>query len=147
METSNQTQGVPIITPQTGPRRRHIGRWLTLAALILVVGGGSVFWLVRDNNKVAEAAPSATVEITATGFEPQTIKISKGQSITWINKDASPHQVASDPYPSNDALPSLNSDEPLAEGESYSSTFEETGTFTYHDNVNPAGPKATVLVE
>lgn len=149
METSNlnQNQGVPVVTPQPTQRRRRMARWLTLAAVVLLVGGGSVFWLVRDSNEVVEAAPAATVEITADGFSPQTIKVKKGQSIMWVNKDTKPHQVASDPYPTNDALPELNSDEPLAEGESYSATLENAGTFTYHDNLDPVSHQATVIVE
>lgn len=149
MQTSNlnQNQGLPVVTPQSPPRRRRIARWLTLAALVLLVGGGSVFWLIRDNSDVAEAAPAATVEITADGFSPQTIKVKKGQSVVWVNKDTTPHQVASDPYPSGDVLPELNSGEPLAEGESYSAMLENAGTFTYHDHLDPVGHQATVIVE
>lgn len=150
METSNlgQNQNVPIITPQpAAPKRLRTARWLTLAVLLFLVGGGSVYWLIRDNNRLVEAAPSATVEISSNGFEPQTIKVKRGQTVMWLNSDSRPHQIASDPYPTNETLPSLNSEEPLAEGESYTATLDETGTFTYHDELNPVGPKATIIVE
>jgi plastocyanin len=149
MQTSNfgPNQNVPVITPPVVPRKRRMARWLTLAALVLFVGGGSVLWLVRDNSTVVEAAPSATVEITRDGFVPQTIKVKKGQTIVWVNADTAPHQVASDPYPTNEALPILNSEEPLAEGESFAAVLEEAGIFTYHDELNPMGPRATIIVE
>lgn len=143
----NQNQGVPIVTPPPAPRPRRLTRWLTLAVAVFIVGSGSIFWLIRDNNRTVEAAPSATVEITATGFVPQTIKVKKGQGVMWINQDTASHQIASDPYPMNDILPTLNSAEPLAGGESYSAVFEESGTFTYHDNLDPIGYQAIVIVE
>jgi plastocyanin len=144
----NQNQPVQVIAPQPArPHKRRFAKWLTLAALIFVVGGASVLWLVRDNATEVEAAPAATVQITPTGFVPQTIKVKKGEVVTWVNADTKPHQVASDPHPSDDGLDTLNSDEPLAEGESYTATFEESGTFTYHDEADPIGFTATVVVE
>lgn len=149
METSDSNQNnVPIITPQpSAPKRRRMARWLTLAIAAFVIGGGAIWWLARDNDKIVQAAPAASVEITADGFVPQTIRVKKGDTITWTNKDTQPHQTASDPYPANDGQVVLNSQEALAEGESYTATFENIGTFTYHDELNPTGFKATVIVE
>jgi plastocyanin len=147
METSDNQKNVPIITPQSSaPKRRRMARWLTLAIAVFLIGGGTVWWLVRDN-KVAQAVPSATVGITTDGFVPQTIRIKKGSMITWTNNDAQAHQTASDPYPTNDAQTVINSKEALSRGDSYTATFENTGTFTYHDEMNPTGFKGTIVVE
>jgi plastocyanin len=102
--------------------------------------------LTPPKEKIVAPANQAQVEITKGSFSPATLKIAKGDIVVWTNKDTSPHQVASDPYPSNDTVPGLLSD-PLAANESFSFTFDETGTFTYHDNLNPLKLKGTVVVE
>jgi plastocyanin len=98
--------------------------------------------------KEATIAPvnQAQVEILKGSFSPTTLRIAKGDIVVWTNKDTSPHQIASDPYPSNDTVPGLLSDS-LAANESFSFTFDKTGTFTYHDNLNPLKLKGTVVVE
>jgi plastocyanin len=149
METSNlqQNEQVPIIN--TRPKRtKTTGRWLTLAVALVIVGAASLFVVLqRNGSSSVAAAPSATVEITADGFRPQTIRIKKGESVTWVNKDSSAHHVVADPFPSGESLPSLNSDSPLAQDESYNSIFENTGSFTYHDQLNPAALRGTIIVE
>jgi hypothetical protein len=54
--------------------------------------------------------------------------------------------VASDPYPSNDKLPGLNSQSSLAPNSSFTYIFEQSGTFTYHDAQNPLKVLGTIQV-
>ncbi len=98
-------------------------------------------------NNTTKALAAAEVAITANGFSPATIKVKKGQTVTWINRDEKAHQVESDPYPTAETLPDLKSEAPTEKGQSYSFTFEQTGTFTYHDRLNPIKLKGTVIVE
>jgi plastocyanin len=100
----------------------------------------------EKQEQVAAKVNQAQVEITKNSFSPATLKIAKGDIVVWTNKDTSPHQVASDPYPSNDTVPGLLSDS-LATGDSFSFAFDNTGTFTYHDNLNPLKLKGTIVVE
>lgn len=149
MEASNNSQGqtVPVIAPRVPPRR-HVGRWLTLVAIVLVAGAVSALMIFRGNGSGnVQAAFAATVEITSHGFEPQTIKIKKGEAVTWVNKAAQPRQIVADPYPSGDSMKSLNSVDPLAEGDTYAATFEKSGTVSYHDQLDPGGVKGTIIVE
>src|SRR3989344_4327240 len=90
---------------------------------------------------------SAQVSILKEGFTTQTIKIAKNQQVTWVNQDEGPHQIASDPHPTHDGLAGLDSEEPLAKGDSFSFIFEEAGTYTYHDHLNPSTIKGTVIVK
>jgi plastocyanin len=151
MESTNnsQNQSVPVIAPLSpSPRKKHVGRWLTFFAILLVVGTVSALTLLKnDESTKVSAAPAGVVSITPQGFEPQTIKIKKGQSLTWVNQDDKPHHVVADPFPSGDSLKSLNSIEPLTRDDSYTAVFEKMGTFTYHDQLDPVGFKATVIVE
>lgn len=83
----------------------------------------------------ASQAPSQ-VDITSAGFVPSTISVNVGQAVVWTNQDTAAHTVASDPYPSDNALPSLNSVQKLSTNDSYTYIFNQKGTYTYHDNLN-----------
>ena len=88
----------------------------------------------------------AAVSITKDGFVPATIQIKKGSQVTWTNNDTNPHQVVTDPHPTHTNLKGLNSDS-LGQGESFTFTFEKSGTFTYHDEMNPLNIKGAVIVK
>jgi plastocyanin len=107
----------------------------------------------KKSNPVTSAAghqlPDGQVNISDTAYTPKTIKIKVGQSVTWVNMSNQAHQVREEPYTSATAPNGLDSGEPLANGESYSYTFEKTGIFNYLDYLNPVvdGFKGTVVVE
>lgn len=87
------------------------------------------------------ASPSAlqnTVNISATGFQPQSITIKAGQNVTWTNKDKVNHQVNSVVHPTHLVYPPLNTIGLLKPGESKSLTFRTAGTYKYHDHLNPS---------
>lgn len=94
------------------------------------------------------AISSPQVDIGAKGFIPATISITVGQSVTWKNTDVNmkAHSVASDPYPTDNELPGLNSRESIKPGDTYSYVFSKAGTYSYHDNLNPSFT-GTVLVK
>lgn len=86
------------------------------------------------------------VRINSNGFMPQTIKIKKGEMVTWTNQDNKTHQLAADPHPTHTSLTGLESD-PLFLNDSYTFIFEESGTYSYHDHFNPTKLRGTVMVE
>ena len=94
-----------------------------------------------ENNQTASstAANSAgnNIMIKDFAFSPAVLTIKKGDTVTWINEDSAPHKVASDPYPAHTDLPGLVSGA-LAQGDSYSFTFSQTGTFGYHCHLHPS---------
>lgn len=149
MEQSNTNpQNISVVTPQaTQPKRRRTAKWLAFGVLVLMIGVASALLIRTNGAQDAQAIADVTVEVTASALQPQTVKIKKGASVTWVNKDTGPHHIASDPYPEATLVPSLNSGEPLSTGDSYTHTFEDSGTFTYHDQLNPTVLKGTVVVE
>ena len=119
-------------------------RWFGIAVLLVVLILASLT-VVHQTTKPKAAISSAQVSISSSGFFPKLIELKQGTTVTWTNYDSSPHQVSSDPYPSNDKLSSLNS-LALAANDSFSYTFNTKGTFTYHDNLNPFKLLGTVVV-
>lgn len=93
------------------------------------------------------------VEITSQGFSPSTLTIAKGTTVTFINMDSSPHQPASNPHPTHTGYPitggcvgsTFDACTNLAAGESWSFTFNEVGSWEYHDHLNP-GMSGTITV-
>lgn len=74
---------------------------------------------------VAAGAGTQTVQITKTGFTPQSATVNTGDTVTWHNADSADHQIVANN--GSFASPILHSDQ------SYSHTFGGAGTFKYHD--------------
>ena len=104
---------------------------------------------------VAFGANAATVKLGADGgglqFVPSTVTIKKGESVTWVNNAAYPHNVVFD----EDAVPSgVNADKLSHEdllngpGDSVSTKFDTPGTYEYYCEPHQgAGMQGKVVVE
>ena len=86
------------------------------------------------------------VEITSSGFSPKTLEISQGDTVTWTNKGSASSQPASAIHPTHTVYPEsggcigskFDACRGLAQGESYSFTFNQKGTWGYHDHLSPS---------
>jgi plastocyanin len=69
---------------------------------------------------------SMEVRIINFAFQPSSIIVTKGSTVTWTNEDSVPHTVTSDSgvFDSSGIEP----------GKSFSRTFDTAGTFSYHCN-------------
>lgn len=64
-------------------------------------------------------------------FEPKTISIEPGTTVVWTNEDVAPHTVTYG-NPGNSKADRLFDSGLLFKGDTFSSTFEHEGTFTYY---------------
>ncbi len=69
-------------------------------------------------------AADVSVNIMGFAFMPTPLTIPVGTTVTWVNKDGSPHTTTSDS--------GVWDSRTLVMNESYSFTFKEAGTFPYH---------------
>jgi amicyanin len=77
------------------------------------------------------------------GFNPATITIKVGTTVTWTNTTGAPHTVTSNDGTSFDS--GINT--PIsANGGTFSFTFTKAGTFAYHCQIHPF-MKATIIVQ
>lgn len=104
-------------------------------------GGGSV----DAGGTGGDSQRPVAVSIQGFAFSPQTVRVGTGTTVTWTNMDDAAHTATSDPHPVHTALPGLSSGT-LEAGESYSFTFTESGTWTYHCHLHP-NMRGTVVVE
>ncbi len=122
---------------------------ILLVVLALIAAAG--WWLYgkyghTGPDKTVEAPPTAIVKITDKGFEPTSLTVKKGTVVIWkASGNTKPVVVAANPYPTNDSLEGLKSEQ-LGSGAEYRYKFNESGTFNYHDNLNPT-VNGTVIVE
>ena len=85
-------------------------------------------------------AADQTVKMGSDGgllvFEPATVTVSAGDTVTWENNKMAPHNVVFDangvPGGKDMADKLSNTKLTFSPGESYSSTFDEPGEYTYY---------------
>ena len=142
---------------------------IVLVIVLLVGGGGYIAWTMMDSNKEDsgqestsesndkdddaddEMGVTATDEAIATnevsydsdGFLPATISVEVGTKVTWTNDSGADMWVASDPHPVHTDFSRFDQ---LKSGDSYSFTFEEAGTYEYHNHLN-SGDTGSVVVK
>jgi plastocyanin len=126
-----------------------------LIAIIAIIVVTAVAWLVVGNKTNRPAPSSSTnssqsqstsntsnqsspktvatdkVTIANFAFAPADITIKKGTTMTWTNQDSTSHTVTE-----NDGKNGPNAS-PMNQDQTYSFTFNETGTFHYHCIIHP----------
>jgi plastocyanin len=102
---------VPIVAP-------------ILGVVLLLAGASSL-------NVSAQQATAATaqVKIDNFSFEPATITIAPGTTVTWTNRDDIPHTVVSDDK--------VFKSKALDTDEQFSFTFSKPGTYPYFCSIHP----------
>jgi plastocyanin len=98
---------------------------LTLAGLVAILGLG----LVTSGGRAL--ADDATIKIANFTFDPSTLTVKAGTTVTWINQDSEPHTVTSQGQgPLRSAA--------LPTGARYSYTFTTPGTYSYLCTIHPS---------
>lgn len=88
---------------------------------------------------------SSSVEIRDFAFSPSDITVEQGTTITWTNQDDVGHNVIAADENNAGGLPT---DAPLlSQGESYSFTFNELGTFAYRCQPHPDMQGTVTVIE
>jgi plastocyanin len=74
-------------------------------------------------------AATKTINIFGSTFSPKSTTITQGDTVTWVNKDNTTHQVLADKGQFVSPI--------LKTNQSYSFTFNASGTYTYKDELHP----------
>ncbi len=97
---------------------------MTPVAIVLLLAGLPT---VSANDQ--RSAANAEVKIDNFSFGPETLKVSVGTTVTWINRDDIPHTVVS----TDGVFKSMVRDT----DEKFSYTFAKPGTYPYFCSVHP----------
>ncbi|MET8765073.1 cupredoxin family copper-binding protein [Lentzea sp. NPDC004782] len=87
----------------------------------------------------ATAQQTTNVEMMGYAFQPATLTISAGDTVTWTNHDTAPHNVVVTNGPEKFTSPTLQ------QGQTFSYTFTKPGTYSYYCSIHP-DMKASVTV-
>lgn len=98
------------------------------------------------------------VEMTQNGFFPETISVNIGEKVTFINRAERPMWPASDVHPTHRSYPGsdiakcragdstiFDACRGITPGGTWSFTFSQQGTWSYHDHFNP-GKTGVIIV-
>jgi len=133
----------PMPAPQKDPVAPGKTNWLLaviVAVIVIVAAAVGAWWWFNNDTTSSETAAAVTIKDSA--FEPATIQIKKGQDVTWTNEGQAAHHI----YADQSTTAGLDSQNPLNNGDTYTFTFENPGTYYYYDSLNPK-LNATVVVE
>lgn len=102
-----------------------------------------------------QMAVDSDVTLVSLNFMPETLTVSAGDTVTWVNGESITHTITSGTFSDVDTTTGLRAseaadglfDERLGEeGGTFSYTFESAGTFQYFCDIHD-GMNATVVVE
>lgn len=86
----------------------------------------------------APSGSATKINISGFKFDPATVTVKVGATVTWTNQDAADHTITGD----DGSWTSEN----LANGATFSFTFDKAGTYAYHCAIH-SSMKGTVVVE
>ena len=112
---------------------------LTILALAAIFSAACGTAAAPAPTQAPAASGSATkINISGFKFDPATVTVKAGTTVTWTNQDSANHTVTAD----DGSWASEN----LANGATFSFTFAKAGTYAYHCAVHPS-MKANVVVQ
>jgi plastocyanin len=85
---------------------------------------------LSSSSETATTASSVEIEIVNSAFSPSYLEVPVGTTVTWTNKDTVPHTVSGEDLMFDDSSM-------LDFGKSFSQTFTEPGTHSYHCSPHP----------
>ncbi len=93
---------------------------------------------VQQGGATPTGATANTVTIQNFAFNPVTVTISKGQTVTWTNMDSVSHTITSTTGDFDSGL--------ISSGKTFSHTFNTAGTFEYSCTIHPSMQHGKVIV-
>lgn len=103
----------------------------------------------QTNTGSETASGSVTITYTDSGFSPSKANLLKGGTITWVNNSSDILEVGVNPHPSHTDDRTITNNEfvlTLQPGQSSDVVVNKTGTFGYHNHLNP-DDTGTVVVQ
>ena len=110
----------------------------------------------ENGTSTEDEGQTKTVTYTDAGFSPETIEIESGETVRWVNNSTRNLWVASAVHPTHTLYPqkadgdclgsSFDACTGIAPNESFEFTFNESGSWNYHNHLS-IGRRGTVEVK
>ncbi len=127
--------------------------FLGLAMTILLIANwlivrGMLPFTEADAQTLVSGAFDYEVLYTGSGFVPDYLSVPIGSRVAFRNAATStPLWVASDPYPGRTDYPALDAQQDYGPGATYIFTFDQSGTFGYHNQEVPIDDATISVVD
>ena len=121
---------------------RFVGGLVFLTA-VACGGGGSSPTAPTGGGGGGGGPVGATITISASGVSPNSVTVSPGSRVMFVNNDNRPHQPASDPHPIHGSCPSIDEIGFIGASQSRTSGNLTAGTCGYHDHINEEDARLT----
>jgi plastocyanin len=100
-----------------------------------------------DTGAAQKPSSGETVEVSMKdiAFDPGSITVNKGDTVTWTNDESIGHDVTKTDGPG----PDFSSGDPggMGEGDTFSETFKTAGEISYECTVHAPGMSGTITVK
>jgi plastocyanin len=116
---------------------------VTLRVLAVLAGG---LFLAGCGGGSGGSGGGKVVQIEDDGFHPQTLTIDAGDTVEFENKGSDDAWPASNVHPTHLLYRGFDAKKPLLPGDSYSFTFTKTGSWGYHNHLEP-DVQGTIVVK
>lgn len=103
--------------------------------------------LSPDGGFAPGTLPKETIVYTDSGFAPRTLTVKKGTTVTFKNQSSKSMWVASSVHPTHQDLPGFDQLQGVGEGETYTYTFDKTGSWKFHNHLAPSDTGVVVVEE
>lgn len=87
-----------------------------------------------------------TVTYTSSGFSPKGLTIKAGDTVVFKNNSSADFWPASAIHPTHEIYPEFDAKRSVPAGSSYSFIFTRTGSWKYHNHLNPSA-NGTITVQ
>lgn len=95
----------------------------------------------NENSNISNAVAVQQVKIADMAFSPAQITIKKGTKVTWTNSDSVSHDVKEKDGKTGPNSPALS------QGQSYSFTYNESGTYNYYCSIHPQMTGSVIVTD
>lgn len=109
---------------------------IIVAATVLAACGGST--TTTSGGPATSSASGPQVIMKNTAYNPATLTIKVGQTVTWVNQDPMQHDVVANKGEFKSSL--------LASGGTFSFKFTQAGTYAYYCSIHP-NMLGTIIVQ
>jgi plastocyanin len=116
---------------------------ISIALVVAACGGGGATTAPTAAGGASPVAGGSAVSIVDNAFNPTTLTVAKGTSVTWTNTGTAGHTVSADDKSFDSDASNTNAT--LAGGATFSHTFDTAGTFAYHCKIH-SSMTATITV-
>lgn len=129
----------PLRTGNNLPIARYVGSGKVVPTDILANGlqAEAIAMMEMGQSMPGMAMPMETIRYTNEGYVPANITVKAGTMVMFVNESDQDMWAASNGHPAHTDLPTFDQFEFSPKGSQYVYSFDQVGSWKYHDHIAP----------